>query len=137
MTEGHRLPNGHTYANNPCWHNALLQRYKVSHGSVATKILGGKMNKSELIDAIADYTGTAKAGASRSLDAFIDTIVNVLKGGDEVSIPGFGTFSVAYRAPRSYKHFQTGVTFEAEGKRVPKFKPGKTLKEAVLTETEA
>ena len=89
------------------------------------------MNKTELIGAIADHAGIAKTVAGRSLDAFVNTIMDVLKGGEQIVIPGFGTFSVGNRAARVARNPRTGELMQLKATRVPKFKAGKGLKEAV------
>jgi DNA-binding protein HU-beta len=89
------------------------------------------MNKSELIDALAESTEVTKSEAGRLLDGFVGTVTDVLKGGDQIVIPGFGTFSVGNRAARAGRNPQTGETIEIKASRVAKFKAGKALKEAV------
>lgn len=89
------------------------------------------MNKSELIDSLADSTGTTKADAGRGLEAFLSTITGVLKTGGQVVIPGFGTFSVGHRAARTGRNPQTGEEIQIKASRVAKFKAGKSLKDAV------
>ena len=89
------------------------------------------MNKAELIDAIADSADISKAAASRALDAMITSITDTLKEGDQVSLVGFGTFSVKERAARTGRNPQTGAPIEIAAAKVPGFKPGKVLKDAV------
>lgn len=89
------------------------------------------MNKSELIDAIATEADISKASAGRALDATIDAITEALKNGDSVSLVGFGTFLVKERAARTGRNPQTGQTIEIKAAKVPNFKAGKLLKEAV------
>lgn len=89
------------------------------------------MNKSELIDVIANSSGVTKADTSRVLDAFKMTIFDALKSGDEVVLPGLGSFCTTKRAGRTGRNPRTGETIKIRAKRVPKFKPGKNLKEAV------
>ena len=75
------------------------------------------MNKSQLIDKIADGADISKAAAGRALDAFIDAVGEALKEGDQVALVGFGTFAVRERAARSGRNPQTGATIEiAAGK---------------------
>lgn len=89
------------------------------------------MNKSELIDAIAEEADLSKASAGRALDAAIDAITGSLKNGDAVSLVGFGTFSVKHRAARQGRNPQTGETIKISAANVPSFKAGKALKDAV------
>ena len=89
------------------------------------------MNKSDLIDAIADSAGLSKADAGRALDATVDTITSALKGGQSVSLVGFGTFSVRDRAARTGRNPRTGETIQIAASKNPAFKAGKALKDAV------
>jgi DNA-binding protein HU-beta len=89
------------------------------------------MNKSKLVDAIASGSGLTKAVASKVLDVFMTTVTSALKSGDQVVIPGFGSFSIGNRSARTGRNPQTGKTIEIKASRVPKFKAGKNLKEAV------
>ncbi len=89
------------------------------------------MNKSELIDAIAASADIPKAAAGRALDATIDAITGALKEGDQVVLVGFGTFAVKERAARTGRNPQTGEPIEIAAAKVPGFKPGKALKDAV------
>ena len=89
------------------------------------------MNKSELIDAIAVSTDISKAAAGRALDATFDAIAETLKAGDQVSLVGFGTFQVKDRAARMGRNPQTGEPIEIKASRMPGFKAGKGLKDAV------
>lgn len=89
------------------------------------------MNKSELVDAIADAADLSKASAGRALDAAVDAVANALSKGDQVSLVGFGTFSVKHRAARAGRNPQTGAEIQIKAANVPSFKAGKALKEAV------
>ncbi len=89
------------------------------------------MNKSELIDAIAADAGLSKADAGKALDATLNAVTGALKGGDSVSLVGFGTFQVKDRAARSGRNPQTGATIQIAAAKVPGFKAGKALKDAV------
>ncbi|MGK0445740.1 HU family DNA-binding protein [Bermanella sp. R86510] len=89
------------------------------------------MNKSELIDAIAASADIPKAAAGRALDATVDAITNALKEGDQVVLVGFGTFAVKERAARTGRNPQTGQPIQIAAAKVPGFKPGKALKDAV------
>ncbi len=89
------------------------------------------MNKSELVEAIAHGTGVTKADANRVLDMFMTTVTDALKSGDQVVLPGFGSFSTGNRSARTGRNPQTGQTIHIKASRVAKFKAGKSLKEAV------
>ncbi|MEX6780163.1 HU family DNA-binding protein [Pseudomonas aeruginosa] len=89
------------------------------------------MNKAELIDSIAAQADMPKAAAGRALDAFIETVTGALKAGDSVTLVGFGTFQVKDRAARTGRNPQTGKAIEVAAAKVPGFKAGKSLKDAV------
>ena len=89
------------------------------------------MNKSELIDAIAASADIPKAAAGLALDATVDAITTALKDGDQVVLVGFGTFAVKERAARTGRNPQTGQPIQIAAAKVPGFKPGKALKDAV------
>ena len=89
------------------------------------------MNKSELVDAIAQRSGVTKADAARVLETFTDTVTDVLKSGDQVVLTGFGSFSTGDRAARTGRDPRTGKPIQIKAARVAKFKVGKLLKEAV------
>ncbi|MEY4516814.1 MAG: hypothetical protein RL180_1160 [Pseudomonadota bacterium] len=89
------------------------------------------MNKSELIDAIASKGDLSKAQAGQALDAMISAVGEALKAGDSVTLVGFGTFSVKERAARSGRNPKTGETIQIAASKVPGFKAGKGLKDAV------
>lgn len=89
------------------------------------------MNKSDLIDAIANSAGLSKADAGRALDATVDAITGALKKGQSVSLVGFGTFSVRDRAARTGRNPRTGQTIKIAASKNPAFKAGKALKDAV------
>lgn len=89
------------------------------------------MNKSELVEAIAHGSGVTKADAQRVLDTFMMTVTDALKSGDQVVLPGFGSFSTGNRSARTGRNPQTGQTIQIKASRVAKFRAGKTLKEAV------
>lgn len=89
------------------------------------------MNKSELIDAIAESADLSKAAAGRALDAVVESVTGALKDGDSVSLVGFGVFSVKDRAARKGRNPQTGAEIQIKAAKVPSFKAGKALKDAV------
>jgi len=89
------------------------------------------VNKSELIDAIAAAADLSKADAGRALDDTIEAITGALKKEDTVSLVGFGTFQVKTRSAREGRNPQTGATIQIAEAKVPGFKAGKALKDAV------
>ena len=89
------------------------------------------MNKSELIEHIAADADISKAAAARALESVIDSITAALKKGDSVSLVGFGTFEVSKRAERSGRNPSTGAAITIKAASVPKFRPGKALKDAL------
>lgn len=89
------------------------------------------MNKSELINAIAEQANLSKTDAGRSLDALVKTIETTLKAGDSISLVGFGSFEVKARSARTGRNPQTGQEISIAAANVPAFKPGKGLKDAV------
>ena len=89
------------------------------------------MNKTELIEHIAKSADISKAAAARSLDAVIDAVTTSLKNNDSVTLVGFGTFSVGERAARSGRNPRTGEVIQIKSAKVPKFRAGKLLKDAV------
>jgi DNA-binding protein HU-beta len=89
------------------------------------------MNKAELIEAIADAADLTKADAGRALDGLVTAITGALKKGDSVSLVGFGSFVVKERAARQGRNPQTGNTITIAAAKIPSFKAGKALKDAV------
>ena len=89
------------------------------------------MNKGELVESVANQTNLSKADAARAVDAIFDAIEGTLKVGNTVSLVGFGTFSVKNRAARQGRNPRTGETIQIKASRVPSFKAGKALKDAV------
>ncbi|BBL57508.1 HU family DNA-binding protein [Methylomonas koyamae] len=89
------------------------------------------MNKSDLIDAIASHANLTKADAGRALDGLIQSIQTALKAGDSVALVGFGTFEVKERAERTGRNPQTGAAITIAAAKLPGFKAGKALKDAV------
>ena len=89
------------------------------------------MNKSELIEHIADKADISKAAAGRALDAMIGGVTTTLKKGGTVSLVGFGTFAVTKRAARTGRNPRTGAAIKIKSAKVPKFRAGKALKDAV------
>ncbi|MBD2813517.1 DNA-binding protein HU-beta [Xenorhabdus sp. Flor] len=89
------------------------------------------MNKSQLIDKIAADVNISKAAAGRVVDAFISSVSGALKDGDDVVLVGFGTFTVRERAARTGRNPQTGKEIKIAAAKVPAFRAGKGLKDAV------
>ncbi|MBB3274890.1 MULTISPECIES: HU family DNA-binding protein [Pseudoxanthomonas] len=89
------------------------------------------MNKTELVDAVADEAEMSKAEAGRAVDAVISSITKALKKGDSVTLVGFGTFQVRKRAARTGRNPKTGDTIKIKASKNPAFKAGKALKDAV------
>ncbi len=89
------------------------------------------VNKSELVEAIAGSADISKAAAGRALDAITDSIAKALKEGDQVALVGFGTFLVKERAARTGRNPQTGEPIQIAAAKIPSFKAGKALKDAV------
>ncbi|MDQ6628843.1 MAG: HU family DNA-binding protein [Pseudomonadota bacterium] len=89
------------------------------------------MNKTELIEHIARQADISKAAASRALEAMIGGVKTSLKKNITVSLVGFGTFSVSKRAARSGRNPRTNEPIKIKAAKVPKFRPGKALKDAL------
>ncbi|MDE0659532.1 MAG: HU family DNA-binding protein [Gammaproteobacteria bacterium] len=89
------------------------------------------MNKSELTDAIADEADISRASAARTLDAALNAIQGSLQNGEPVALVGFGTFSVRERGARTGRNPRTGEEIEIAAAKLPAFKPGKALKDAL------
>lgn len=89
------------------------------------------MNKADLIEAMAESADISKAAAGRALDGMVDAVTKAMKEGDTLSLVGFGTFSVKERAAREGRNPQTGETIKIKASRIPSFKAGKALKDAI------
>ncbi len=89
------------------------------------------MNKADLIDAVAEDSDMTKASAARALDSAIENITNALKGGNSVTLVGFGTFTVRQREARMGRNPRTGEAIQIKASKVPGFKAGKALKDAL------
>jgi len=89
------------------------------------------VNKNDLVALVADAAGLSKVDATKAVDAVFDGIINSLKKGDEVRLVGFGTFAVAERAASEGRNPRTGEKIDIPASKQPKFKPGKTLKDAL------
>ena len=89
------------------------------------------VNKNELIASIASETGLTKTDSAKALDAFVSSITNALKKGDEVRLVGFGTFAVTKRAASTGRNPRTGAAIKIPARKQAKFKAGKTLQDSV------
>ncbi|MGC4376283.1 HU family DNA-binding protein [Fictibacillus sp. Mic-4] len=89
------------------------------------------MNKTDLVNAVAEQTELSKKDASKAVDAVFEAITETLKEGNKVQLIGFGNFEVRERAARKGRNPQTGEEIEIAASKVPAFKPGKALKDAV------
>ena len=89
------------------------------------------MNKKELSAAVADKCGMTNSQATDAIDATLDCIADAMKNGDEVRLLGFGNFVSSHRKARTARNPQTGAPIEVAATNVPKFKPGKALKETI------
>mgnify|MGYP000508789138 FL=1 len=87
------------------------------------------MNKTELVEHIAKHSDISKAAATRALESIVDAVKKTLKKGGTVSLVGFGSFSVGKRAARTGRNPRTGAAIKIKAAKVPKFRPGKTLKD--------
>ncbi len=88
------------------------------------------MNKTQLVEQIAERADLSKASAGRALDALLDAVGGALESGDQVALVGFGTFSVRTRAARTGRNPKTGEEIQIAEAKVPSFKAGKALKDA-------
>ena len=89
------------------------------------------MNRTELINVMSAKMGTTKKAAGEAIDAFVEAVVETVTAGEEVSISGFGKFSVAERAEREGRNPSTGEAITIAASKAPKFKAGKAFKDAV------
>ncbi len=89
------------------------------------------MNKNDLVDAVAERTGLAKSDAARAVEAVLGSVTESLQKGDQVALSGFGTFVVKARAARTGRNPRTGEAIAIPASRVPAFKAGKALKDAL------
>jgi len=90
------------------------------------------MNKAELVQEVAKQTGLTKGASREAVDAITSAIVDSLSNGDKVTLVGFGSFKVINRKSRRGRNPQTGEEIQIPAKSVPKFEPGKNLREKVL-----
>ena len=92
---------------------------------------GIRVNKQELIDAVAEAADLSKASAGRAVDATLEAIRNAMREGDAVALVGFGTFYVGKRAGRTGRNPRTGAPIRIKAAKLPKFRPGKPLRDAL------
>ena len=89
------------------------------------------MNKNDIVSAVATSTGLSKSDGARAIDSMLASITGALRDGDEVRLPGFGTFSVRQRKASEGRNPRTGEPIQIPASKLPKFKAGKILKEAL------
>ncbi|MUV39773.1 DNA-binding protein HU-1 [Lentibacillus sp. JNUCC-1] len=89
------------------------------------------MNKTDLVNAVAEQSDLSKKDAAKAVDAVFDSVMDSLKKGEKVQLIGFGNFEVRERSARKGRNPQTGEEIEIPASKVPAFKPGKALKDAV------
>ncbi|WP_019413572.1 HU family DNA-binding protein [Paenisporosarcina sp. TG20] len=89
------------------------------------------MNKTELVNSVAEATELSKKESSKAVDAVFETIQDALAKGEKIQLIGFGNFEVRERAARKGRNPQTGMEIDIAASKVPAFKPGKALKDAV------
>jgi DNA-binding protein HU-beta len=89
------------------------------------------MNKSQMIAAVAADSGLSKADSARAVESLLDTVTRTLKKGDDVSLTGFGKFSVIRRAARQGVNPRTGERVKIKASKAPKFSAGASLKQAI------
>jgi DNA-binding protein HU-beta len=89
------------------------------------------MNKTDLINSVSEQAQLSKKDASKAVDAVFEAITGTLQNGSKVQLIGFGNFEVRERAARKGRNPQTGEEIEISASKVPAFKPGKALKDAV------
>jgi DNA-binding protein HU-beta len=95
------------------------------------KYRGKQVNKNDLIAAIVEETGMTKNDVGKALDAMMSVVGKRLKSGGDVRLVGFGTFAVTHRSATKGRNPRTGAEIDIPAARVPKFKPGKALKDLV------
>jgi len=115
-----------------CPQSASCLIKNAEHGKADQKIFQGDfVNKTELIEHVAKSADLSKAAAGRALDAMFQAVKTTLKKGGTVTLVGFGTFAVSQRAARVGRNPRTGATIKIKKAKVPKFRAGKALKDAV------
>jgi DNA-binding protein HU-beta len=113
--------------------NRVMLAFGESHLTIKTNSIfkGDRMNKAELIAAVAEHSQLSKADTGRILEGLLKTIELTLAAGDSLTLVGFGTFAVKERAERTGRNPQTGREITIAAAKLPSFKPGKALKDAV------
>ncbi|UFS71974.1 HU family DNA-binding protein [Geomonas sp. RF6] len=91
------------------------------------------MTKAELVDAVAKSANLSKGAAEKAVGAFINSVSEALKNGDRVTLVGFGSFEVSDRQARTGRNPQTGSEINIAAAKVPKFRPGKALKDSIAS----
>jgi len=123
-----------------CLKNGLLYNYGHGLRLVArkggsenhiTSVKNTQMNKASIVDAVHGVLGGTKVQAEQAVETMINSIIDSLKKGDEVSIAGLGIFSVKQRAAREARNPRTGESIKVPAMKVPKFRAAKALKDAV------
>ena len=89
------------------------------------------MNRTQLVEKIAEKSELTKKDADKFLSAYLETITEGLKADEKITLVGFGTFEVRERAARTGRNLHTGETIEIDASKYPAFKPGKALKDAI------
>jgi DNA-binding protein HU-beta len=89
------------------------------------------VNKNDLVNQVSDNTGLSKSDSAKAVDSVLDTITDTLKSGGDVRLVGFGTFLVSKRKATTGRNPQTGAAINIPAANVPKFRPGKALKESL------
>jgi DNA-binding protein HU-beta len=89
------------------------------------------MNKSQLVDAVANATGMTKKAVSEVLDGILDSVMRAVKKGEDVTLTGFGTFRAQHQSASVKRNPKTGAAVNVPAKNVPRFRAGKTFREMV------
>ena len=109
----------------------MQKHVEFNHLKITPDVKGTLVNKTELIEHIAAHADISKAAATRALESTIDAVKATLKKGGSVSLVGFGTFEVTKRAARNGRNPATGAAIKIKAAKVPNFRPGKALKDAL------
>jgi DNA-binding protein HU-beta len=113
------------------WQHSTAQHDRRNRAPHLAPPRGPHVNKTEMIDHIATQADISKAAATRALEAFVGGVKTALKKGNSVSLVGFGTFTVTKRQARTGRNPRTKEVIKIKAAKVPKFRPGKALKEAL------
>lgn len=109
----------------------LTKVIKTSVGILFYLLTNFCMNKAKLVDYVANKTGLTKKDVNAALDAVIEAVVSTVRGGDSVTLTNFGTFVSVKRAATVKRNPKTGAPVNVAAKKVPRFRPGKSFREAV------